>query len=107
MKVILRKLGKTKPKSTRNSAKANNIYIVSKINYDAIRKYIKVNINSTLIRLQIDTASDISIISEANWKNMGSPKNFKIISSGKEYKCRFYTNYWSIRMQRKFQSNEF
>ncbi|CAH8499886.1 unnamed protein product [Dicrocoelium dendriticum] len=37
------------------------------------RKYITIDINGRQARLQIDTASDITIISETLWKSLGSP----------------------------------
>lgn len=37
------------------------------------RKYINVEINGTSVKLQIDTASDLTIISEQTWQTLGSP----------------------------------
>lgn len=55
-----------------NSTKTNSIFFVSNI-YSTQRKYITVHINNFPVKLQIDTASDISLISLDTWKQIGRP----------------------------------
>ena len=38
------------------------------------RKFIRVKLNRTSVRLQLDTASDVSIISKGLWKKIGGPR---------------------------------
>lgn len=56
-----------------SSTNTNGVYMVSKINFSANRKFITVNINNVPTILQIDTASDISIISLDNYNKIGKP----------------------------------
>ncbi|XP_055604855.1 uncharacterized protein K02A2.6-like [Uranotaenia lowii] len=37
------------------------------------RKYVKVTVNHTILKLQIDSGSDITVISEQSWRKCGSP----------------------------------
>ncbi|CAH8430770.1 unnamed protein product [Dicrocoelium dendriticum] len=39
----------------------------------ARRKYVRVHLNGHQVRLQLDTASDITIISSKTWQNIGAP----------------------------------
>lgn len=55
-----------------NTSNTNRIFLVSQVN--SHRKYITVEINSIPIRLQIDTASDITILSNESWQKIGSPQ---------------------------------
>lgn len=41
--------------------------------YHSLRKYISVHVNGVLVKLQLDTASDITIISQATWILLGRP----------------------------------
>ena len=50
-----------------------SVYSVNHISATKRRKYISVFLNNTLVVLQIDTGSDITIISKAMWMKIGSP----------------------------------
>ncbi|XP_055921606.1 uncharacterized protein K02A2.6-like [Eupeodes corollae] len=54
-----------------------SIFITNKIE-PSQRKYVSVNINGTNIDLQLDTASDITIISEKIFKNINVPRVDKV-----------------------------
>lgn len=56
-----------------NNRKTNSLFLVSKVDYETRRKFATIVINEIPIRLQIDTASDISIISEESWQAIGRP----------------------------------
>ncbi|XP_062557460.1 uncharacterized protein K02A2.6-like [Armigeres subalbatus] len=60
---------KNKKKST-----VNGVFEVNQVNSEVRRKFITVIICGVKIKLQFDTASDISIISKETWKNLGSPE---------------------------------
>ena len=66
-----------------NKPKTNGVFMVSKIDYATHRKFITVNINGVPIKFQLDTASDISIISMDNWHKIGSPVKTKCTNSAK------------------------
>ncbi|VDN16210.1 unnamed protein product [Dibothriocephalus latus] len=42
--------------------------------FEARRKYLTVSINGKPVRLQLDTASDISLISKRTWQRIGRPR---------------------------------
>lgn len=56
-----------------SSARTNSVFLVSRVDYASQRKFVTVTLNDSPINLQVDTASDISIISEATWQELGSP----------------------------------
>ncbi|XP_055584820.1 uncharacterized protein K02A2.6-like [Uranotaenia lowii] len=60
-----------KPK--RSKAQAQGIYSVNQVNIAAKRKFVHADINGTAVKLQLDSAADISIISEEVYKQLGSP----------------------------------
>ncbi|XP_055584806.1 uncharacterized protein K02A2.6-like [Uranotaenia lowii] len=60
-----------KPK--RPKAQAQGIYSVNQVNIAAKRKFVHADINGTAVKLQLDSAADISIISEEVYKQLGSP----------------------------------
>ena len=73
----------TLPSSTRNhyhkqqrrnnGPKSNGLFLINNINYVSQRKFITVLINDVPVKLQIDTASDITIISQQTWQKLGKP----------------------------------
>lgn len=54
--------------------KSNSIFMVSRIDFENRRKFIKMKVNDVSVKLQIDTGSDISIISESTWRTIGKPE---------------------------------
>ncbi|XP_041774194.1 uncharacterized protein K02A2.6-like [Anopheles merus] len=82
---------------------ARGVYIVNHIvnhiaNRSSNRKYVPTLINGVATRLQLDTASDITVISKQTWNNLGNPSIIKptiqaINASGKplhlmgEFQC--------------------
>ena len=67
---------KTKSSTTTNDATLAHTKTISinKINETAFRKYVNVKINSKTVKLQLETGSDIAIISEDTWKYLGQPQ---------------------------------
>lgn len=74
-------VSKSEPKQPKNpfrrhnkhGPKSNTISIVSQVNFDVHRKFINIFINGAPVKLQIDTASDISIVSRDIWEQIGKP----------------------------------
>ncbi len=58
---------------TKGSAQSHAVHAVSG-HKRAKRKYINVGLNQTITKLQLDTASDVSILSTTLWKKIGSPQ---------------------------------
>ncbi|XP_041784951.1 uncharacterized protein K02A2.6-like [Anopheles merus] len=61
---------------------ARGVYIVNHIvnhiaNRSSNRKYVPTLINGVATRLQLDTASDITVISKQTWNNLGNPSIIK------------------------------
>jgi len=68
---------KMKNNSSSNKATTTHtktILSVNQINEALLRKYVNVRINSTNVKLQLDTGSDITIITKEMWKQLGQPK---------------------------------
>lgn len=63
------KMTNLQSKSKRNSGQVNTI----ETSTNSKRKFITPDINGIQIKMQIDTASDITIISYENWKRLGKP----------------------------------
>ncbi|XP_055591519.1 uncharacterized protein K02A2.6-like [Uranotaenia lowii] len=64
--------GKKPPESPK--VKSNVVYIVNHINRRPNkRKFVPANINGVVTNLQLDTASDITVISKQTWKTLGKP----------------------------------
>jgi hypothetical protein len=86
-----KKIKKTKKQEKfSKSFHANAIYKVNQVSQN--RKFLQLEIEFIPVKLQIDTASDITIISHDNWKKIGRPQLFnsngKIVSaSGHDVKC--------------------
>nr|VZI45759.1 unnamed protein product [Spirometra erinaceieuropaei] len=61
---------KPKPQSVGNSL---SLLAAFQLNASGRRKFVDVLLNGHAVRLQLDTASDITIISERLWQSLGSP----------------------------------
>ncbi|XP_055527816.1 uncharacterized protein K02A2.6-like [Wyeomyia smithii] len=64
-------VGGTKKKKKKSTV--NGVFAVNQVSSDR-RKFLNVIIGGVMIRLQFDTASDITVISRQTWENLGSPK---------------------------------
>ncbi|XP_062539228.1 uncharacterized protein K02A2.6-like [Armigeres subalbatus] len=52
----------------------NGIFFINQVSCTSRRKFLTVDINGSQVTLQLDTASDITIVSKKQWKkNLGSP----------------------------------
>lgn len=71
--------GRHKGKNNKNNQSTNSIF-VHKVNIENKRKYLMVELNSTPIKMQLDCASDITIISKENWLRIGAPSLSKFKS---------------------------
>nr|CAH8866294.1 unnamed protein product [Trichobilharzia regenti] len=60
-----------KPKQ---SPRVQTVFTTSKVEFASKRKYITLDINGKRIRLQLDTASDITVISRTTWRKLGCPQ---------------------------------
>lgn len=54
-------------------AHTKGIYAVKQVAARHLRKFVPVSINNVLLELQLDCASDITVISEDNWNRIGRP----------------------------------
>ncbi|XP_058811075.1 uncharacterized protein K02A2.6-like [Topomyia yanbarensis] len=66
-------------KSQRSSRKgkhsvASKMVVVNVCNVQKRRRFVSVALDGTQVRLQLDTASDITVISQQIWKKIGSPR---------------------------------
>ncbi|XP_073841558.1 uncharacterized protein [Musca autumnalis] len=59
---------KTAVKSDKTKYNANAVFSSKQLQFQQLRKYTTVEINKKQVKLQIDTASDISIISRSTWE---------------------------------------
>ncbi|XP_037043751.1 uncharacterized protein K02A2.6-like [Bradysia coprophila] len=78
VRLLLRFCNYAQPKKqnssqTNSSDKRTKVIAVSKVDFAAKRKFIVIHINGTPIRLQVDTASDVTIISRDNYVLLGQP----------------------------------
>ncbi|XP_018396947.1 PREDICTED: uncharacterized protein K02A2.6-like [Cyphomyrmex costatus] len=62
-----------KQRRTSDPGLKNNINQIMKGSNASQRKFVSPNINGARVRLQIDSASDITIISKDNWERLGKP----------------------------------
>ncbi|XP_055589911.1 uncharacterized protein K02A2.6-like [Uranotaenia lowii] len=62
-----------KKKQMKKKATINSIFTISHV-AESRRKFTNVTINGKVVRLQFDTASDITVISRRVWNKLGSPK---------------------------------
>lgn len=68
---------KIKGRTVKNSFSSNNASCnraTNKSNYAERRKYVTLSINGTKTEIQLDTTSDITIISSETWNLLGKPK---------------------------------
>ncbi|CAH8556634.1 unnamed protein product [Dicrocoelium dendriticum] len=63
----------SKSKKTFNGAKTKVVLATCRTEFAGKRKYLTVEINNVPISLQLDTASDITIISRSSWMRLGRP----------------------------------
>ncbi|XP_053685985.1 uncharacterized protein K02A2.6-like [Sabethes cyaneus] len=66
--------GSSKKKKKKYSGKNKDVKIVSVKNISQQRKFSEIEINKIAVRLQIDSASDITIISDECWRQIGQPQ---------------------------------
>ncbi|XP_062704527.1 uncharacterized protein K02A2.6-like [Aedes albopictus] len=63
-----------KRKKGKSSVEAKGVFVVNHIEHrESKRKFVTVAINGVPVPLQLDSASDISIVSETVWKQLGKP----------------------------------
>lgn len=62
-----------KSKKFKDSNASTNVINVNNVSTQSKRKYVTVNINNVPVKLQIDTASDITIISRDTWEKIHKP----------------------------------
>ncbi|XP_062714346.1 uncharacterized protein K02A2.6-like [Aedes albopictus] len=63
-----------KRKKGNSSVEAKGVFVVNHIEHrESKRKFVTVAINGVPVPLQLDSASDISIVSETVWKQLGKP----------------------------------
>ena len=65
---------KAKKQDFVKNPKRNTIFSVLQLNGKSLRKFLQVTILGKSIRMQFDTASDITIISKQSWLKLGSPE---------------------------------
>ncbi|VDL96576.1 unnamed protein product [Schistocephalus solidus] len=102
-KVCQRKTRRPKRPSSHFGPKSHSIRATFKTELEARRKYVTVIIHGKPVRLQLDTASDIILISKRTWYMIDWPqvitsnKNTLIVSGGilwlmSELECEIYFN---------------
>ncbi|XP_062713141.1 uncharacterized protein K02A2.6-like [Aedes albopictus] len=63
-----------KKKKPGSRSQAKGIFVNHIANTTRRRKYVTITINNVTIPLQLDSASDITVISKATWQHLGRPK---------------------------------
>ncbi|XP_055590370.1 uncharacterized protein K02A2.6-like [Uranotaenia lowii] len=63
---------KRKPKR-KQKPNVNGIFAINRESSSAPRKFLSVIIDGVMLRLQFDTASDITVLSKRSWEKLGSP----------------------------------
>lgn len=53
--------------------KSNSVFAAFKVDFESRRQYITLTINDIPVRLQLDTASDITLITRSTWESIGKP----------------------------------
>ncbi|XP_053690842.1 uncharacterized protein K02A2.6-like [Sabethes cyaneus] len=61
------------PRGRGNSAVATKVVVVNACSVQKRRRFVSVALNGTQVQLQLDTASDITVISRQVWSNIGGP----------------------------------
>ena len=64
---------RAKPQARRQPIARTHHLTIAQVNKTNFRKFISVLINGVPIKFQLDTGSDITIISHSTWRTMGSP----------------------------------
>lgn len=77
--------------------RTNAVFSTMRVNFQEFRKYAEVHINNRSVQLQIDTASDISIISISTWEAIGQPDAYTTDD------CANDVNTNTIKLLAKFQ----
>ena len=67
------KSGRKKKKKQQHTAKAQGVFSVNQVSIADRRKFVTVELNGKLARLQLDSAADISVISADLYKQLGCP----------------------------------
>ncbi|GAA51908.1 hypothetical protein CLF_106999 [Clonorchis sinensis] len=62
-----------KKQSYKKRPQSRSVFATFQVEFESRRKYLTVSINKVPIRLQLDTASDITLISRSNWELIGKP----------------------------------
>ncbi|XP_058985848.1 uncharacterized protein K02A2.6-like [Musca domestica] len=83
--------------NSRKSFKTKAVFKTHNINFRDLRKYTTVLINNNPVKLQIDTASDISIVSINTWKAIGKPEAYETFDNASD------ANANSIKLLAEFQ----
>ncbi|GAA55003.1 hypothetical protein CLF_106337 [Clonorchis sinensis] len=65
---------RSRSKRSQSEPRFNAILATFDNQIDAHRKYVTIRANGSTIRLQLDTASDITIVSRRTWRKIGSPE---------------------------------
>ncbi|GAA52970.1 hypothetical protein CLF_109243 [Clonorchis sinensis] len=65
---------RSRNKRSQSEPRFNAILATFDNQIDAHRKYVTIRANGSTIRLQLDTASDITIVSRRTWRKIGSPE---------------------------------
>uniref|UniRef100_A0A182XPZ7 Peptidase A2 domain-containing protein n=1 Tax=Anopheles quadriannulatus TaxID=34691 RepID=A0A182XPZ7_ANOQN len=66
-------IGPTNVRIVEGTNVATFVVNINVCNVEARRKYVHILINGRPTKLQLDTASDITVISEGLWKDIGQP----------------------------------
>lgn len=74
--VCFRSSSKSTTNQNEDTSRINvsTIFKVHNVSSQSKRKYVNVKFNNTSVSLQLDSGSDITIISKATWKRIGKPK---------------------------------
>ncbi|XP_017484186.1 PREDICTED: uncharacterized protein K02A2.6-like [Rhagoletis zephyria] len=76
-KSVQRKKQKHNNKFKASRPQSKSICVVNRIN-TSLRKFVNISINNTKLTLQLDTASDITIISEQNYKKINTSNGVEV-----------------------------
>ncbi|XP_055903103.1 uncharacterized protein K02A2.6-like [Eupeodes corollae] len=66
----------SRPKGKSNKRQRKSNVVAVNTLQKANRKFIEVHINGLALNLQLDTGTDVTILSKNNWEQLGSPKLF-------------------------------
>ncbi|XP_062538690.1 uncharacterized protein K02A2.6-like [Armigeres subalbatus] len=91
--------GSKNKKKKYSSKHSKDVNIVSVKNISQRRKYVEIYINDVPVRLQFDSASDITIISDKLWRKIGQPQGIPRLCNAKSASGE------SLDLARKFLCN--